>query len=92
MICLPPQGTPPNTAAGTAHSAHSIQLCCHTASFCAQLLYPAQPSAAPAVMDAALISDHVLQSIYIYMYILRMLILCAAALLGYKCMIRYDTI
>jgi len=26
MICLPPQGTPPqNTAAGTAHSAHSTQ-------------------------------------------------------------------
>ena len=22
MICLPPQGTPPDTAAGTAHSAH----------------------------------------------------------------------
>ena len=23
MICLPPQGTPPHTAAGTAHSTHS---------------------------------------------------------------------
>ena len=25
MICLPPQGPPPNTAADTAHSAHSTQ-------------------------------------------------------------------
>ena len=25
MICLPPQGTPPHTAADTAHSAHSTQ-------------------------------------------------------------------